>query len=166
MRLLRHIKLLVAITIFIAILWDKITDPGILILGFAIAMIVVPLTSVFWRRRPALKRIDKLLLYILMLIYDIIIANFQVARLVLFTSADKLESGWLVVNLDIKRPETLYFFISSITLTPGTVGCDLSADGRFLLVHVMHLEGKEPQEVATQIKDRYERRLKEIFEPS
>lgn len=166
MRLLRHIKLLVAITIFIAILWDEPTDPGILLLAFIIAMIIVPLTSNFWRRRPAVKRVDKLLFYIMMLTYDIVVANFRIARLVMFMPANKLESGWLVINLNIKRPETLYFFISSITLTPGTVGCDLSMDGRFLLVHVMHLEGKEPQEIAEGIKDRYERRLKEIFEPT
>jgi len=48
------------------------------------------------------------------------------------------------------------------TSTPGTVSADLSADGRALLVHC--LEAPDPEGVVATIKERYERRLREIFE--
>jgi multicomponent K+:H+ antiporter subunit E len=50
----------------------------------------------------------------------------------------------------------------TITMTPGTVSADVSADQRALLVHC--LETDDPDAVVAQIKSRYERRLKEIFE--
>lgn len=50
----------------------------------------------------------------------------------------------------------------TITMTPGTVSSDISACGRALLVHC--LDAEDPQAVREQIKTRYERRLKEIFE--
>ena len=47
-------------------------------------------------------------------------------------------------------------------MTPGTVSADVSADGRALLVHCLETDG--PEETIAQIKQRYERRLKRIFE--
>ena len=47
-------------------------------------------------------------------------------------------------------------------MTPGTVSSDISACGRVLLVHC--LDAPDPDTVRDQIKQRYERRLKEIFE--
>ena len=49
----------------------------------------------------------------------------------------------------------------TITMTPGTVSCDLSADGRSLLVHC--LDAPDAEEAVRQMKVRYEARLKEIF---
>jgi len=49
----------------------------------------------------------------------------------------------------------------TITLTPGTVSADLSDGGHSLLVHTLHTD--DPDGVRDEIKQRYERRLKEIF---
>ena len=49
----------------------------------------------------------------------------------------------------------------TITMTPGTVSCDLSADGRSLLVHC--LDAPDAEDTVRQMKERYEDRLKEIF---
>ena len=54
---------------------------------------------------------------------------------------------------------------STVTLTPGTVSVDVEgnvADGRRLVVHVLRCV--DEQELVQSIKDRYERRLQEIFE--
>jgi multicomponent K+:H+ antiporter subunit E len=47
-------------------------------------------------------------------------------------------------------------------MTPGTVSSDLSEDGHSLLVHC--LDAPDPKATVAEIKNRYERRLKEIFE--
>jgi len=49
-----------------------------------------------------------------------------------------------------------------ITATPGTVWAGLSTDGRYLTIHVLDLQDEETW--IRTIKDRYERRLMEIFE--
>jgi multicomponent K+:H+ antiporter subunit E len=46
-------------------------------------------------------------------------------------------------------------------MTPGTLSAMLCADGRSILVHALHVD--DPDAVRDAIKDRYERRLKEIF---
>ena len=51
--------------------------------------------------------------------------------------------------------------MSAITLTPGTLSCDLSQDRDALLVHCLH--APDPEAVLEEIKTRYEARLKEIF---
>ena len=50
----------------------------------------------------------------------------------------------------------------TITLTPGTVSADLCADGGALLVHC--LETDDPEGTVARIKERYEDRLRRIFE--
>ena len=50
---------------------------------------------------------------------------------------------------------------SIITLTPGTLSTELTADRRHLLVHCFNL--KDADEQVASIKTRYERPLKEIF---
>ncbi len=46
-------------------------------------------------------------------------------------------------------------------MTPGTVSAVLAADGGSILVHNLHTD--DPDGVRESIKQRYERRLKEIF---
>ncbi|MBA4053071.1 MAG: Na+/H+ antiporter subunit E, partial [Erythrobacter sp.] len=45
--------------------------------------------------------------------------------------------------------------------TPGTVSADVSACGRYLLVHALH--APDPAAEIAKVKARYEARLKEIF---
>ena len=49
----------------------------------------------------------------------------------------------------------------TITMTPGTLSAELSADGRSLLVH--GLDVPDPGALVAEIKSRYEARLLEIF---
>ena len=52
---------------------------------------------------------------------------------------------------------------NTISLTPGTVACDLSEDCRRLLVHALHVE--DIPETIKHIKQRYETPLKKVFTP-
>jgi multicomponent K+:H+ antiporter subunit E len=74
----------------------------------------------------------------------------------------KMKSTWVNVPLDIKTPEAITMLAGTITLTPGTVSADLSDEGHCLLVHA--LDADDADAVRDDIKQRYEARLKEIFE--
>jgi multicomponent K+:H+ antiporter subunit E len=67
----------------------------------------------------------------------------------------------VTVPLELRSPEAITVLAGTITMTPGTVSCDLSADGRSLLVHC--LDAPDAEEAVRQMKARYEARLMEIF---
>ena len=135
---------------------------GQAVLGAIIAFAIPRITSVYWPDRPRIRRPAAVLGYLAIVLKDIVISNVQVAYWVLFRRGESLRSTFITVPLDLRTAEAITALAGTITLTPGTVSADLSADGRSLLVHC--LEAPDPDEVVAQIKDRYERRLKEIFE--
>ncbi len=133
-----------------------------LLFGFFLGIVIPILTSPYWPSRPLLNRPMKVGGYLLLALWDILVANFVVARLILFRRAQDLQPQWIVIPLELRRPEAISALASTITLTPGTVSADLSAKGHYLLVHCLH--APDPDSVVAEIKSRYERRLLEIFE--
>ncbi|WP_444437961.1 Na+/H+ antiporter subunit E [Pseudomonas sp. A6] len=110
-----------------------------------------------------IRRPGPLLRFIGLVLYDIVMANLQVARLVLGPTS-KLQPGFVEVPLELREDLPIAILASVITLTPGTVSADLSADRRSLLVH--GLDVPDPQALVADIKARYEAPLKEVFECS
>lgn len=129
--------------------------------GALVGMIIPHLTKQYWPERRMGFRIGKTVSYLLLVIYDIIRANISVAMLVLFKPNDQMQPAWVVVPLDVSRPEAITALAATITLTPGTLSCDLSENATALLVHCLH--APDPDEIVAEIKSRYEARLKEIF---
>ena len=95
-------------------------------------------------------------------LWDIVVSNFTVARLVLHTGA-RPQPLWVPVPLDIQHPLAVSLFATIITTTPGTVSCVVDLAGRQILVHA--LDGADAPGMARQMKQRYEEPLREIFEP-
>ncbi len=123
---------------------------------------MVPLyTAPFWPNRPELRFGWPMVGYGAIVIWDIFVANFHVAGLILFRRNRDLRSRWLVVPLELRSPEAITTLAGTISLTPGTVSADIAADGRSLLVHSLDV-ADEAAEVA-RIKQRYEARLRRIF---
>jgi len=73
-----------------------------------------------------------------------------------------LKPAVVAVPLDLETPVAITLLCNLITLTPGTLGLDVSNDRKILFVHVFHLDdgGKFRQE----LKNGYERRIKELME--
>jgi multicomponent K+:H+ antiporter subunit E len=119
-------------------------------------------TAPYWPDRPAVRNAPMMAEYILVVLWDICVANVVVARTILFTRTARMRPAWVTIPLDLRTPEAITVLAGTITMTPGTVSADVSADGRALLVHC--LNAADPDAVRDEIKHRYERRLKEIFE--
>jgi multicomponent K+:H+ antiporter subunit E len=134
---------------------------GGLVLGLAIGILIPLYTTNFWPNPPRVKNWPAAARYSVIVIWDIIVANVQVAYWILFWRSDQLQSKFFTIPLDIRVPEAIATLAGTITLTPGTVSADLSADGRALLVHGLHVP--DTDDAIATIKSRYEARLLEIF---
>jgi len=160
-RILPHPLLTLLLVLVWQMLVNKVT-PGNLVLGLILGIIIPLLTAPYWPDRPRLRRPFKIIEYVAVVLWDICKANVIVAMIILFRSNTNLKSTWIVVPLDLTSPEAITVLAGTITMTPGTVTSDLSRCGRALLVHC--LDAPDPDAVRDEIKTRYERRLKEIFE--
>ncbi|MCC6510730.1 MAG: Na+/H+ antiporter subunit E [Pirellulaceae bacterium] len=159
-RLLPHPLLsLVLICLWMALV-NSFSVGGLLV-GTLFGMLIPIYTAHFWPDRPRIRKPWKILSFIVILVFDVFIANVQVAYLILFRSPEKLRSHWVVVPLDVCSAEGITALAATITLTPGTVSSDLTHDGKCLLVHCLDIESEE--ETVRRIKDRYERRIKAIL---
>jgi len=153
------------LTLLLVIVWQMLVNKitlGNIVLGLGLGIAVPILTGAYWPDRPRLKNPLMIVEYILVVLWDICVANVRVAWIILFRRNADLHTTWITVPLDLQTPEAITALAGTITMTPGTVSSDLSADGRVLLVHC--LDAGHPDDVRDEIKSRYERRLKEIFE--
>lgn len=159
-RLLPHPGL----TLLLVTMWMLVLNSlsmGGFLLGLFFAIVVPLFTAPFWPDRPQMRLGLPLLGYAFLVLWDIVVANFQVARLILFRRNRDFRSCWLSIPLELRSAEAITLLAGTISLTPGTVSTDISTDGRHLLVHA--LDTGDPAGEITRIKARYERRLLEIF---
>lgn len=159
-RLLPHPYLSALLLVF----WPLISDGGGLgtfVLALLLALAIPQVTARYWRERTPRLRPFLLLGYLAIVLWDVIVANVQVALIILFRPADRIRSAWIAVPIDLLSPEARALLAGTITMTPGTVTADFAADGRALLIHALH--APDPDAVCRDIKRRYEARLKRIF---
>lgn len=134
---------------------------GHVLLGSLLAMVIPWLCAPLQMPQPRLFKPFRAMRYILIVLVDVVIANVQVAILVLGPEK-RLKPAFVAVPLDISGALPITVLASTVTMTPGTVSADVSEDRKWLYVHVLNLEGTE-EELVEQIKSRYEQGVREIF---
>lgn len=152
------------LSLFLWMIWLLLNNTmaaGHVVLGAILAIFIPWLSSAFWPEEVCIKRPLVLLRYILVVLWSIVVANINVARLILGRS-DKLQPGFIKLELSLKSPVGISMLSNTISLTPGTVSCDLSGDRRFLLIHALHIDDVDV--IISDIKTRFEQPLLEIFE--
>lgn len=159
-RWLPHPVLSLVLTLLWLLLINGFSIGGLLV-GATLGIAIPRLTAGFWPGSPRRLAWGKAAAYVLLVCWDIVVANLQVARIILFRPIASLHTRWVSVPLELTSPEAITVLAGTITMTPGTVSCDLSADGRALLVHC--LDAPDAESTVREIKQRYEARLKEIF---
>ena len=152
------------LALILACVWlalvNKITLGNIILGGF-LGSVIALMTAPYWPGKPRVRHPFKVVGYVFLVLWDIVVAHVQIALIILFKPTDKLKSAWITVPLELTSPEAITVLAGTITMTPGTVSATLSSCGRAILVHALHTD--DPIAVRDDIKSRYEKRLLEIF---
>lgn len=151
------------LTIALWIIWlllNNSLSAGQMILGAVLAVFIPWFTSGFWEEKITVYRPWSFVKFLLTVLYQIVVANIHVAKLIL-SSSDKLQPGFIEVPIELTSPLAVSILANTISLTPGTVTCDLSEDKTHLLIHALHIE--DAQTTIDEIKQLFEKPLQEIF---
>jgi multicomponent K+:H+ antiporter subunit E len=92
---------------------------------------------------------------------DIVLSNIEVARRILGPES-AIQPRFVWLPLTLRDPHALVALAGIITLTPGTLSAEISADRRHLLIHAFNVEDEAA--LIRDIQTRYEAPLRQIFE--
>jgi len=134
---------------------------GQIVLGGALAIAIPLVTYRFWDAEPRIGKPVKLLRFALRVLKDIVIANFEVARLIANPWCE-LKPHFIEYPLILEERFTITLLANTISLTPGTVSANLRMDGKTLLIHALDVDDEDA--LIAHIRQRYEQPLKEIYE--
>jgi multicomponent Na+:H+ antiporter subunit E len=93
-------------------------------------------------------------------VWELVLANLRVAHDVL-TPRHYMRPGVIAVPLAAKSDNEITMLSNLLTLTPGTLSLDVSADRKVLYVHVMYID--DADEVRRKIKEGFEKRVLEVL---
>ncbi|MEO1141935.1 MAG: Na+/H+ antiporter subunit E, partial [Pseudomonadota bacterium] len=93
------------LTILLVVVWILLQNQvsaGMVVFGLILGIIIPRITAVWWPDKPQRLRIGKLFVYMIIVLWDIIVANIEVGWIVVTKPNSKLRSAWVVVPLDLK----------------------------------------------------------------
>lgn len=149
--------------LMLALLWLLLVNTlnlGHVLLGLFLGWALVHLCGDFLLGVPRVRKPLGLVLFSLRVLGDIVVANLQVARLVLGPQS-RLEPAFVEVPMAIEDEFVLSVLACIISLTPGTVSAGLSSDHKTLLLHGLSVPDTDA--LIASVKQRYEAPLLEIF---
>lgn len=152
------------LTPVLALIWLLLANsiaPGQILLGLLLGWSIPIFTLRFLPEAVRIRRPGALLRFLAVVLYDILIANFLVAFLIL-RGPRRVTPQFVVVPLTLRSDLGISLLANTVSLTPGTVSSWLSPDRRHLLVH--GLDVADPAALIATIKRRYEAPLIEVFE--
>jgi multicomponent K+:H+ antiporter subunit E len=154
-----------SVVLVVCWLWlNNTLAPGHVLLGAALAVGIPYVTRRFWPEPTRIRHPWRVVEYLAVVSYDIVVANLQVAAIIL-GPVSRLRPVFVRVPLALRTDFAVTALASTVTLTPGTVSVEIEDDaagGRVLVVHALRC--LDPDDLAQTIKQRYERRLREILE--
>jgi multicomponent K+:H+ antiporter subunit E len=159
-RLLPHPMLSLAVAVVWLLLANSVA-PAHVLLAALLGVAIPRLTAGLFPERLRSIRLGMALRLFLPFLWDIVVANVAMARIILAPEL-RVKPSFLALPLSLTNPYAIAVLAGMITMTPGTVSVDLSPDGRTLWIHALNVE--DPEGAVAEIKRRYEQPLRELFE--
>jgi len=152
-----------ALSLALFLLWAMLTNAaslGTLLLGGLLALALPFIVLPFWPDARRIVRPGLIPGFAARVVWDMLIANWAVARRVVGPVA-KLSPAFVEVPLDLRDPFAATVLGSIVSLTPGTVSIDVDRERWVLQLHA--LDAPDPDALIREIKQRYETPIREIF---
>lgn len=149
--------------ILLALTWSTMTGQFTLTnvaVGFVVSYLVLWFTQPVIGKSSYFVKVYQVIGLGLFFIWELILANLRVAYDVL-TPAHRSKPGVIAIPLDAETDAEITILANLITLTPGTLSLDISADRKVLYIHAMFIE--DPEALRKGIKDGLERRVLEVL---
>ena len=140
-------------------------DPAHVLLAAVLAVAIPRFTAPLRPDRPRIRHWGVALRLAVVVLWDIVKSNVEVARRILGPEG-RITPQFVWVPLALKSPHGVLTLAGMITMTPGTISAEVSPDHRHLLVHALHVDGGEAgaADLIAAIKQRYEAPLIRIFD--
>lgn len=149
--------------VFLATVW-ALAQGGVnmtnLAIGFALGYLMLWLGRDVLASAEYCARVPRFLEFVLFFLWEVVRANLRVAYDVL-TPTHHMRPGVIALPLDAKTDGEITLLANLISLTPGTVCLDVSADRKFLYIHSMYIDDLERDKA--RLKAGFERRLLELL---
>lgn len=152
------------LNILLALAWTALTgqfDPVNFMSGFVLGYLVLWLVQGVVGPSNYFKKVPQVISFVLFFVGALIRANLRVAYEVI-TLTHTMRPGVVAVPLELQTDAAITLLANLITLTPGTLSLDVSADRRVLYVHTMYVDDVE--QFRREIKEGFERRVMEVFQ--
>ena len=155
------------IFVFSFILWLALSstlDPQELICGVLVCLIISLFAAHIYSKLGfpslSLKIVLFSLIYIVVLFWEIIKANFDIAYRVIHPKMP-IKPGIVAIKTSLKSDLAKMILANSITLTPGTLTVDVIDDK--LLIHWINVKAEDIDGATSLIGEKFEKYLRVIF---
>lgn len=150
------------VSVIVALSWIMLAhslDAATVLMALLLGLLIPRMVNPFITRTPNINWRMAVKLFFVVL-WDIIVCNIQVAKLVLGPTRN-LHPKWFRVPLETQHEQVNVLLALIITTTPGTVTAGIDHDRGDILVHALSTDDAEID--ILEIKNRYEKALMAIF---
>lgn len=149
--------------LLLALAWLMLTGrftPGNFVLGFGLAFFLLYFGQPVIGRSRYFRKTWTACSFALFVTWELTKANVRVAAEIL-TLEHRMHPGVVAVPLEARTNAEIMLLANLITLTPGSLTLDVSADRRVLYVHTLYVHSAE--QFRAQVKQGLERRVLELL---
>ncbi|WP_078428875.1 Na+/H+ antiporter subunit E [Alkalihalobacterium alkalinitrilicum] len=128
-------------------------------IGYLVGLLILFVLRRFLKFDFYFRRVVAVIKLILLFSKELILANWDVIKIVLSPKMD-IQPGIIAVPTKLKTEWELTLLASLISLTPGTLSMDFSDDNKILYIHSIHVPDKD--EMIKQIHNTFEKAIMEV----
>ena len=151
------------LNIVLAFVWAALAGrftTGSFLAGFVLGYLILAITPRTLTSSKYTAKLVVVMRFLRFFAWEMIVANLRVAYHVI-TPLRRMRPGIVAVPLDVHTDGEITILANLMSLTPGTLSLDVSADRKVLYVHAMDVVSAEKLREA--IKHGFERRLLEVL---
>ncbi len=156
----------VFLVVILALIWAAVTGSFTLLnllLGGAVSALAVMFIRDRVDQPHFLRRMGRIISLGALFFYELALSAWRVAVLVCRPNMHgQLRPAIFAFPLTVQSDQEITLLSNLLTLTPGTLGLDVSEDKKYLYVHA--LEYRDEEEMIANIRDGFEARIREVFE--